>query len=248
MVARTYARDAFHSLVRLLRGDQLTLLPIGVLLLPGLVLLFRTMDRRLAFVLAAATLLQAALVNLKAYEGRYFIFAVPLIGAAAAAVARAAWERLEATGARVAAAALPAGVAGIALLGAHPGSARGAARPGRRIVRGHAGGPADGGPGRGARRTEVLCWRSIRGVKPARLPRAGTLDELRAGWRAIPERPLYLFFGSAEARLRPALPRPAATGLRAPLALSGGGKPPVRAPGPSIATCPCRRRTRRRDG
>jgi hypothetical protein len=204
MVARTYAHDAFDTLMRLLRGEELTLLPVGVLLVPGLVLLLRSMDRRLALVLAAATVLQAAMVNLKAFEGRYFMFALPLIGAGAAAVAKAAWGRLDGKGVRLAAAALPAGVAGIALLAAlrevraelHAQDVElsEAAPVVRQMV--------EPGGAIAARKGHLAFYG---GAKRARLPAAATLDELRAGLGSIPDRPLYLFYGSSEERLRPKL-------------------------------------------
>jgi len=204
MVAHTYARDAAAAIRRVLRGDQLTLLPVGVLLLPGLVLVFRMMDRRLATVLAVATLAQAAVLNLKAYEPRYFIFALPLIGAAAAAVVWAVWERLQATGPRVVAVALPAGVAGVVLLGAmadvraqlHSQDAElGEVVPVARQLLDPGG---------------VLCARNVllayyTGAVRARFPTAGTPDELRAGLARMSGRPLYLFFGSEESRRRPEL-------------------------------------------
>jgi 4-amino-4-deoxy-L-arabinose transferase-like glycosyltransferase len=83
-VAKTYARDALAAARRLIFGDGFLLFPLTALALPGLVLLFAGMDRPIRRLLGLALVLQALLLNLKAFEPRYWLSMVPFLGAGAA--------------------------------------------------------------------------------------------------------------------------------------------------------------------
>lgn len=91
MVIRTYLRDARSAALRLVRRRGLLLFPFGIIAVPGLVLLFRFLTTPMRWLLGSAMLLQAALLNLKAFDARYWLSFTPLLGAGASCILWAAF-------------------------------------------------------------------------------------------------------------------------------------------------------------
>lgn len=82
-VVRVYARDLASLATSLLLRDSLVVFPLLLFALPGTLLLLLTVRKPFLHLYAAATAAQLLLVNLKAYESRYYLFLVPLLGAGA---------------------------------------------------------------------------------------------------------------------------------------------------------------------
>lgn len=82
-VIRQYAADLFTLPYAVFAsgGPALLLFPLGLFALPGVLILFFAPTGRFKALLAVATVMQIALVNLKTFEPRYYLFLVPLLGA-----------------------------------------------------------------------------------------------------------------------------------------------------------------------
>lgn len=89
-LATVYTRDLVDTYTR--KVLELTVLPILLAALPGLVVLARRTPRAFFVPLAAATVFHALLVNLKTPEARHLLFLLPLLGAAAGALVQAIGE------------------------------------------------------------------------------------------------------------------------------------------------------------
>ena len=202
-----YVRDAMDLMRHVFLDGDLLLFPFALLALPGLVLLpLRTGRTRLLVALAAVTLLQIALVNLKTYESRYYLFLVPWLGAAAGLAAAELWASLPRGRARAAAAAL---AVILVVVGLDDGVWRARQRLHRdeseiaasvRAARAH------------VEPTDLLVSRKphlhhYTGAEFSLPPMAATLPELRAWLMEVdrPERETFLFFGEMERWYRPEL-------------------------------------------
>ena len=81
-MAKTYVRDLLILSRRIFYHDQLLAFPFSHLALPGLlVLLLRKMNAALLLIVVGAVL-HILLLNFKAFESRFYLFLVPLFGAA----------------------------------------------------------------------------------------------------------------------------------------------------------------------
>lgn len=80
---RRYATDLFTLPYAVFAPfvKPLMLFPLGLFALPGVLILFFAPAGRFKTLLALATVLQIALLNLKTFESRYYLFLVPLLGA-----------------------------------------------------------------------------------------------------------------------------------------------------------------------
>jgi hypothetical protein len=205
-IATTYARDAYQNLFHLFAGDGLLAFPLNLLALPGLLLLVGLARRNavLATVLIAVAA-QLLLVNFKAFEPRYFLFLVPVLGAAVAVCWEAIVRSLSGRALRLA-----AGAAVLLLLAA---SAVRGARDAHASLHVDSHELAESVPHARAvlPRSAVLMARKphlghYTGARSAPIPNSATLDELRAALEAArPERPVFLYYGRAERALRPQL-------------------------------------------
>jgi 4-amino-4-deoxy-L-arabinose transferase-like glycosyltransferase len=80
LIGRTYMVDLYD----LLSADILLLVqaPLNFMFLPGIVFLFAAKRSLLGGLLALVVVAETLLINLKPFEARYYLFLVPLIGAA----------------------------------------------------------------------------------------------------------------------------------------------------------------------
>jgi len=200
MVMRTYLRDARIAARQLVGRDGLLLFPFGLLAAPGLVLLFRTLTRPVPWLLGGATLLQAALMNMKAFEERYWLSFTPLLGAAASLLlcAGLGWftnRRLRLT-VIVAGALCVAAATARAMYRIHAGLHSADAELGEAIPVVKAairvGNPR---PILLARKPH-LAWYS--GLEAVKVPDVRTPEALRAAIAPYKARDVYLFVGTAE--------------------------------------------------
>jgi Dolichyl-phosphate-mannose-protein mannosyltransferase len=108
-MAHVYVLDAYGALRQVFASDAVVALPLSLLALPGFMFLpFRHVPLLgLVFLLAMA---QAILVNFKAFEARYFLFAVPVLGAGAFGCLRIALTQLRSERLRYSAVLLLSGV------------------------------------------------------------------------------------------------------------------------------------------
>ena len=82
-IAKTYVRDFLNMIWLNFRGNRLVMFPINLLALPGILLLCYKSNRTFIFLCLLSTLLQIGIINFKAYEPRFFLFLVPIFGAGA---------------------------------------------------------------------------------------------------------------------------------------------------------------------
>ncbi len=80
-IAKTYFLDGLRNAKRIVASNELVLIPIGLLALPGLYYRLAADNRRFIVFMLSAVLAQLLLINLKAYETRYFLFLIPFLGA-----------------------------------------------------------------------------------------------------------------------------------------------------------------------
>lgn len=115
-VAKVYLTDLYTLLTRALSTTPLLVFPLNLLALPGLLLICMRGTKEFFFYLFFVVAAQLLLINFKAYEERYLLFLVPLLGAAAG---HAYGEILEA--AKKHAATLPLVIAALVICGAVAG-------------------------------------------------------------------------------------------------------------------------------
>lgn len=230
-IVRGYLRDLFELVTR----DALRISGpfLGLLFIPGLMLLAGDHARAPFLILLLATAAQVGLVNFKAFEMRYYLFLMPWLGASAAwlalRLARADWAwpmRLATAGVVVAffAASLVFST-GWTIRNAHPSNAeltealpalQASVTPRDAIV---------------TRKPHASFYTGARFVWPTEITTAPELEALLAEAAAETEGDVFLFYGRVERDKRPELAarlaegaRPAwlvevATGTREPWAL-----------------------------
>jgi 4-amino-4-deoxy-L-arabinose transferase-like glycosyltransferase len=206
-IARTYARD----LIALIAHDlpvRLLNFPLNLIFLPGLALLLLTRWSRPLLLILGITVAHALVVNFKEFQPRYYLFVVPLMGAAAAECLRLLLARGEAAGHGVAMRTAAAGVVGIALalslvlsvIQSRPGSERELAEilP---VAAAHLG-PSTAVA---ARKPHLALYTGANGIFYS--PPGATLEELEdfLASHASAGTALYLLYGAAERQNRPEL-------------------------------------------
>ena len=82
-VARRYAGDLLNTTRVLFTSDRLTAFPLGVLALPGVLLLVLLRPSPFQLLFLVLTVGHVLLLNLKTFEPRYYLFMIPLLGAGA---------------------------------------------------------------------------------------------------------------------------------------------------------------------
>lgn len=200
---RQYARDLFDLPRRVFSGGRLLLFPLELFALPGLVLFFFAPAGRFKLLLGVAALLQIALLNLKAFEYRYYLFLVPLLGAGAGLAIVFVLRRCQrwaAAGIVLALAVYVSANAALAVervriglgrdeheVAAAAAAVQGVVPPGSGIV---------------TRKPHVPYY--ARG-RPIYLPEAESVDALRDSLIVGGTVPDYLFFGKVEHSRRPGL-------------------------------------------
>jgi Dolichyl-phosphate-mannose-protein mannosyltransferase len=203
-LTRTYMRNLYTTALRVFASNHLLLFPINLFALSGLFILPWARGGRFLRLLLITAAVQLMLVNLTAYEARYYLFLVPLLGAGAGVC----WERtldcLRRPSVRRSAAAL---VTIPLLLGfaltlrdvytkLHEDAELGEVVPQARQI---------------IAPTSVLVARDPHlwfylGVGPKYFPLVNELDELRReleGTATTAMAPIYLYYGSNEQRARP---------------------------------------------
>ena len=93
-IVTTYLRDLV-DLPRTVLRSGLFPLPAFVLTVPGLILLFRRFRHPLVGVFFVVTASQVLLTNFKTFEARYYLFLVPVFGAAAGCAVAWVWGKAE---------------------------------------------------------------------------------------------------------------------------------------------------------
>jgi hypothetical protein len=203
-IARIYAHDGYHNTLLVFGGDGLLSFPLNLLALPGLVLLIGMARRNamLACVLVAAAT-QFLLVNLKTYEPRYFLFVVPVLGAAAAVcwgmIHRSLPDRWMRWGVAAVLALFLAVTTVRGVRDAHAAVHEDSLELSESVPVGQAVVP----PGALllARKPHLGYYT---GAMPVPLPDLATLDELRDAVSAAEvRRPVFVYFGGAERLRRP---------------------------------------------
>jgi len=80
-IAITYVKDFYGMLKNNFTQNLLLAFPLNLFALPGLFFLFFRANRPFIVLFMIATLLQIFLNNFKAYEMRYYLFLIPILGA-----------------------------------------------------------------------------------------------------------------------------------------------------------------------
>lgn len=198
-----YARDLFDLPRRILSGSRLLLFPLELFALPGLVLFFFAPGGRFKFLLGVSALLQIALLNLKTFDPRFYLFLVPLMGAGAGLAVVFVLRRCQPWAAVGIALALSVYLAADTVLvvervrillgrdeheiAAAAAAVRDTVPPGSAVV---------------ARKPHIPYYA---GASPIYLPEAATIEALRDSLIAGGVVPDYLFFGKIERSRRPEL-------------------------------------------
>jgi 4-amino-4-deoxy-L-arabinose transferase-like glycosyltransferase len=200
-IATTYLRDLYQ----LLSADLMTLVefPLYLMFLPGLLLVVaRRWSAALALMLAIA-LAELLLTNLKQFQARYYLFLVPLIGAAVGHTCRqilglewsAPWRTILAS----ALALMFVTAIGLAFLKTYRGTHQGMVELAELVPASR--GLIESGAAIVARKPHLAFYA---GAENVHLPELDTLAELHAFLRPHAARaPLYLLYGELERRLRP---------------------------------------------
>jgi Dolichyl-phosphate-mannose-protein mannosyltransferase len=200
-IATTYLRDLY----RLLSVEITALVepPLYLMFLPGMFLLLaRHWSGALAVVLVVA-IAELLLINLKQFQARYYLFLVPLIGAAAGLmcwhVLRAGWAARWRKTFAPAVFLMFAAAIGLAFAKAYCGAERATAELAELVPATR--GQIEDGAAILARKPHLAFYA---GASDIHLPDVGTLDELHDVMRRHGARvPLYLLYGEIEHRLRP---------------------------------------------
>lgn len=82
-IIKTYIKDLYAPSKHVLGPDKLLMFPLNLFVVPGLLLLVVRSKNEFLFLLLI-TMAQLLLVNFKAYEDRYYLFLLPIFGAAVA--------------------------------------------------------------------------------------------------------------------------------------------------------------------
>jgi 4-amino-4-deoxy-L-arabinose transferase-like glycosyltransferase len=200
-IATTYLRDLYRLL-----SVEITMLaepPLYFMFLPGVFLLLaRRWSVGLAVVLAV-TVAELLLTNLKQFQPRYYLFLVPLLGAA---VGHMCWHILRAAwAARWRMAFTPVVVlmfvaaVGLAFAKTYEGAERATVELAELVPATL--GRIEGGAAVLARKPQLAFYA---GAKDIHLPDVATLDQLHDVMRRQrAQTPLYLLYGEIEQRLRP---------------------------------------------
>lgn len=202
-MAKVYVRDLYYVVHNLLLARSPFPYPINLFVLPGLLLLLLKSKREHVLFLALVILPQLLLVNMKGFLIRYYLFVVPVFGAGLGVVAVLLWRTADRRIARV---LLGAVGAGVVLLGlndtvrrAHDSLHATDAELAEAVAAVDAARPPCASIF--ARKPHVPYYTNCTDVS---FPLVETLDELREWTRSegLGSR-LYLYYGSAERRLRP---------------------------------------------
>lgn len=181
----------------------LVMFPLGLLALPGIIVFFLAPLERFKLLFGTATLLQIALVNLKTFEARFYLFLLPIIGAGLGLTSQWLYRRCGhrrglLTGSVIAVYCLAALALTIerVQLGLHRDDAevRSISLVARELI------PANSRIV--ARKPHMAYYANSREVY---FPEAASLSALRDSLRSLEEPPDFLFYGKAEAQLRPEL-------------------------------------------
>lgn len=200
-IARTYLRDLYQ----LLSGNVTMLVefPLYFMLLPGLFLLIgRTWSRRLA-ILLAVMIAELLLTNLKQFQARYYLFLVPLIGAAVGHmcchILQSDWSSRWRTTFASIIVLMFAAATGLAFAKTYRGTQQAIVELVELVPATQ--GQIEAAAAVFARKPHLALYS---GAQDVHLPDFDTLDELHAfmRWHAA-QTPLYLLYGEIEQQLRP---------------------------------------------
>jgi hypothetical protein len=202
-MARSYVRDLRRLPRRLVESDTLTWSAM-IVALAGLLVFVRRMRGWVAVVFVAAVALQAAVVNLKTFEARYWIFLLPWIGALAGAGIAALLTRLGPRGLRAAAACALLVWLGVISTGAHRAAAVAVHRNDLEldwlVTTIRASIPANALVV--ARKMHLGFYTDVR---MRGFPNVESIDALRAALAGDTRNALYVYYGSIERARRPEL-------------------------------------------
>lgn len=82
LMVKTYLKDFYFLLMKILYSNKIILYPLNLFVIVGFILLIEKPKKYFLIYLILFTLTQMMLVNFKDYENRYYLFLIPLIGAA----------------------------------------------------------------------------------------------------------------------------------------------------------------------
>jgi hypothetical protein len=201
-IAKSYLRDLLILARRLFHKDELLAFPVNHFVIPGLFFLLLVRPRLFLGFVVVAVLGQVLLVNIKAFEGRFYLFLLPIFGAAVGVLAETvlglARRRIEKIGIAMILGILGAGAVLQAFISAYPywhsqdtylrsivSEAKPVLRPGATVV---------------ALRPHIPFYLDAASVY---FPHVTTMEELDAFLVAKAKSgPVYVFFGDEEVRLR----------------------------------------------
>jgi len=201
-IIKSYLRDLPILARRLFYRDELLAFPVNHFVLPGLFFLLFVRPRLILVIVAIAVIGQVFLLNIKTFESRFYLFLLPLFGAAVGVLAKTilglATRRNEKIGIAVILGLLGAGGVLQAFISAYPywhsqdkylqtivSEAKPVVRPGATIV---------------AMRPHIPFYLDAASVY---FPHVTKMQELDA-FLAVQAKsgPVYVFFGDEEKRLR----------------------------------------------
>lgn len=217
------------------RLPQLIAFPLGLLALPGLLLLAAGRRSAGAGLIGLVTLGEVLLVNLKTFEARYWLFLLPWLGAGLGAMLAAVARALPATSTWRLGQASALGAAGLLALALALGAARAELRLGAdELAEAVLAARALAGPGDllVARKPHLAYYT---GAGFVLLPDLQTADALRSWLCALPARgQILVYAGQTERAFRPAL-QPVLAAKHAPAASLTAAGEPLRGPKPLLA-------------